>query len=361
MKKLFTLIALFTSSQFVKAQLIDYLDLPVAGELWIEFRDTVGSNFTMTPGGPGINWDYSNSFIVHDTIEFLPQSPATAPANISILYPTATFVAAGETAGDYTFLFVDTTGLYIDGVHSNEGFEVALDTINDINYTSNLLYIPIPFQYGDVIQHTDSFKYVYPDNSLYPGAMVRVTYTTFQDMETEAQGSLITPLGNYPSVIRIKEMITQNILYELDSFAVGNYSYLTDFSIPTRSAYKWLKNGPNCLVMTADLDEFNNVTSASYYSNGGLVAIENKQKFKEIELMPNPVNKGNSLQITNIDPSSTALTVYDLSGRVVYQTQLNKGLNKFKLDLQSFDSGLYYLKIYNENQLQSVSKFIVAD
>jgi hypothetical protein len=361
MKKLFTIIALFTSTHFVKAQLINYLDLPVAGELWIEFRDTIGSNFTMTPSGPGMNWNYSNSFTVHDTIEFLPQSTSTVPANISSLYPTATFVAAGETAGEYTFLYIDTTGLYIDGVHSDEGFEVGLDTINDINYTNDLLFIPIPFQYGDVIQHTDSFKYIFPNDSVFPGALVRVTYTSFQDMETEGQGSLITPLGNYPSVIRVKEMITENILYELDSFAVGSYSYLTDYSIPTRSSYKWLKNGPNCLVMTAELDEFENITSASYFSNGGLVALENKLNNRGVEIIPNPVNKGNGIKINNIDPTASALSVYDLSGRIIYQTQLNKGLTKFSLDTQSFESGLYYIKIYSENQLQSVSKFIVAE
>jgi hypothetical protein len=364
MKRFLLQVIIIISPFSGSAQTIGYLDLPVVGELWIEFKDTVGANFTLTPAGLGQTWNYLNSFTVHDTVQFLPQMTSAAPANISSLYPQANLVSQGDLPGDYTFVRTDLTGMFIDGVHSNVGFDIAGNMVNDINYDVDLLYLPIPFGIGDVIQNTSSFSYVFTDSTLLPGALIRATYTTFQDMETDAQGELTTPLGNYPSVIRVVEMITQNVLYEIDSFALGNYTYFTDFPSPTTYAYKWLKNGPNTVVMTATSDEFNNVTSVSYFSSGGLVGANAASAQKnEITLQPNPVNKGEnlSLLLKEQNKGATLIAIYDLSGREVYQTQINDNQSKVFINTAIFESGLYYLNVINHNQILSALKFAVID
>lgn len=359
MKKYLAITLFLLNVYAVKAQTIGYLDLPVIGELWIEFKDTVGSNITMTAPGMGQNWNYLNSFTVHDTVQYLPQMTSSVASNISSLYPTATSVIAGEVPGDYNFVMTDFTGMYFDGVHSDNGIDVAGFTLNDINYTVDLLYIPIPFQFGDVVQNTSSYSYVYSDSMLLPGALVRATYSTFQDMETEGQGSLTTPLGTYNPVIRIKEIIIKSVLYEIDSFSTGNFTFLTDFTDLPKYSYKWLKSGPNCLVMTANLDENNIVTSASYFTSSGLVNDQATSPEHVINISPNPVNQGSNLLIQLNKKDLNRIEICDLSGRQILNTRINEGTTQLNINTDDYESGMYYIKALHMNGTQSVYKFSV--
>lgn len=358
MKKIFSLFIAILISYTVKSQALGYLDLPVPGELWIEFKDTIGANFIVTPSAAGQVWNYQNSFTVHDTTEILFQNTSTVPSSISNLYPQSNMLEAGEITGDYTFYKTDFTGLYVDGNHSDVGIDVSGFTLNDVNNSVDLLLIPIPFQFGDVVQNTSSYEYVYPDPTLLPGALVRVTYTNFQDMETESQGELTTPLGTYSTVIRIKEMSTKTILYEIDSFAIGNYTYLTDLTFPTTSTYRWYKDGPNCLVMTATLDEFDNVTSASYFTSSGLVANHKADQFS-FQVQPNPVNKGNKIYLRNNNQTANTYVIYDVCGRVIDQQPIISS-SPIILTTDGFEAGTYFIKIFNQNEVLGVSKFIVT-
>ena len=361
MKRFLFQITLFMSPFLSSAQGIGYLDLPVVGELWIEFMDTVGANVTISPSGTGQTWNFLNSFTVHDTVQYLPQMVSSVPANISGQFPQANMVTQGEAPGDYTFIRTDLSGMFIDGIHSDVGVDVAGYTLNDVNYTVDLLYLPIPFQYGDVVQNTASYNHVFPDSTLLPTALVRASYLTFQDMEVEAQGDLTTPLGNYPSVIRIKEMITKTILYEIDSFASGNFTFFTDIPFPTTFAYKWLKNGPNCVVMTATADEFNNVTEASYFTSSGLVDLNAEKNQNKTTLQPNPVVKGTNLTLNFNEQHATAIAIFDLSGRNLYQTSINKDITKLNINTEMFESGLYYINVTNQTETISVIKFAVTE
>lgn len=360
MKIFFTLIALFLNIEILKSQSIGYLDLPVAGELWIEFKDTVASNISISNSGAGQTWNYLNSFSVHDTIQYLHQPTSTAPANIASLYPQATLVTASEIPGDYTFSTTNFTGMYIDGVHSDNGFDVASFTLNDLNYSTDLVYIPIPFEFGNGIQNTSTFSYVFPDSVLLPGALVRVTYSTFQDLEAESQGQLTTPLGTYNSVLRVREMITKYVLYELDSFSLGNYTFFTDLNFPTTYAYKWLKNGPNCLIMTAELDEFSNVTSASYYTSSGLVDSKSTAGQK-VSLFPNPVMQGNDLIISGKNSNSNAIKIVDISGREVYNQNIFKGDFNININTENLEAGMYFIQMLSNNEAVEAYKFSVTE
>lgn len=359
MKKIILILSIALNSLLASGQALTYLDLPVIGELWIEFKDTLGSNISISPPGAGQTWNFLNSFTVHDTIQYLPQMPASVPSAVANLFPTATSADAGEAPGEYTFYKTDLTGMYVDGYYSTQGFDVSGFTVNDKNYSSDLLYIPVPFDTGYVVQNTSVYSYIYPDPSLMPDALVKVTYSTFQDMEAEAQGTLTTPLGTYNSVIRVKEMLTNTILYEIDSFALGNFTYLTDFPSPTAYAYKWFKQGPNCLVMTATLDEFQNVTEASYFTSSGLVG-SNSQSSNNFVLYPNPVSQGSNLNISIKENTATTIIFYDLTGREVYQSAIPLGASIMNVNTNILEPGLYYANLINNRKIETVLKFTVV-
>jgi hypothetical protein len=344
----------------VKAQMLDFLDLPVVNELWIEFKDTVGANMFITSPGSGQTWNYSSIFSVHDTIQYLQQPLVTAPPLISSQFPLATSVTAGSILGDYTFYKTGLTGMYITGDYISAGFDVFGNQYNLIKYTNDLLYLPVPFDTGSVVQNTAAYSFVFPDSSLLPNAQVRITYSTFQDFEADAQGALTTPLGSYNSVIRIKEMITKSTLVELDSFSTGNFTYLTDIPYPTTYAYKWVKNGPNCLVMTAELNQQQQVTSVSYFTSSGLVGNAERQvETSQPQLYPNPLKSGNPLFINLNLNSGASLILYDLGGREMCQRSLQKG--QLMIDDISLKAGIYFARIFTESSNTQALKLIVVD
>jgi hypothetical protein len=154
-------------------------------------------------------------------------------------------------------------------------------------------------------------------------------------------------------------MSTKNILYEIDSFALGNYTYLTDMSFPTSYTYRWFKNGPNCLVMKAELDEFNNVTSASYFTSSGLVSSQNKNSFA-LQVHPNPVNRGNQLLVKFNNEIAGSVFIYDVSGRLIEEKQIKSSSLQIILSTEKYESGTYFMKVLGKDKMLGVSKFVVT-
>ena len=360
MRGILATVILFFCVLPVKSQTFDFLDLPVVNELWIEFKDTVGSNVNITSPGSGQTWNYGNVFTVHDTIQYLQQPLVTAPPFLSSQFPQASSVTTGTNAGDFIFYRADIAGMFIEGSYLNTGFDVFGNTYNLIKYSSDLLFLPTPFDTGYVVQNTASYNYIFPDSSMLPNAQVRITYNIFQDFEADAQGSLTTPLGTYNSVIRIKEMITESTLVELDSFSTGNFTYLTDIPEPTVYAYKWIKNGPNCLVMTASLNDAQQVTEASYFTSSGLVSDQSAQNSKQTMcLFPNPVKSGDQLFIKRPVDQACSVIVSDISGRLIFTYHMKRGQSALEpIDLKA---GMYTCKIITDNQNTETVKLLVIE
>jgi hypothetical protein len=155
-------------------------------------------------------------------------------------------------------------------------------------------------------------------------------------------------------------MITKSVLYEIDSFSIGNYTYITDFTEPTSYAYKWLKSGPNCLIMTAEADNNNIVTSASYFTSSGLVNSKSINNEEDFYLYPNPVNEGNEIMLFLNNNNSKIVKIFDSSGRELFHNKIGEGITKVDLSTQSYEAGLYYLTVYNDNHTQAVLKFSVV-
>ncbi len=332
------------------AQLLGYLDLPVVGEQWVEYKDTIGANINITAAGPGQSWNYQNSFTVHQTNNIVFQNPNTVPSAIGSLFPQATLVTSGPNPGDYTFYTSNFNGLYVDGYYYDAGFDFFGQTVHDMNYSNDILNLPIPFEFGNVVQNNAIFAFTYPDPNFLPDAIIRVTKSIFQDIEIDAQGSLITPFASYSSTIRAKILSTKNVLVEVDSFGLGNFTYVNDFPEPTTVQYQWFKNGPNYLVMSVQLDEFNNVSNAQYYNAPGVVGLADTEQALVFDIYPNPLNTNDKLYISikNQSDDQNEIFMYDVSGREVLSTTTNNSL--IELDTHQLNSGMYYVKINNQKQ-----------
>lgn len=77
-----------------------------------------------------------------------------------------------------------------------------------------------------------------------------------------------------------------------------------------------------------------------------------------INIYPNPSDGIVNVSFNNITFSQAQILVVDLSGKVLMQVKpsLTKSQNTVKLDLNSFANGIYFIKVYDKNTLQTAQK-----
>jgi hypothetical protein len=74
----------------------------------------------------------------------------------------------------------------------------------------------------------------------------------------------------------------------------------------------------------------------------------------EINIYPNPLEKGQFLNINSMSQKSKTIQIFDISGRMV----LNKNINGSQLDVSVLESGTYIVKVEFENKI-STKKLII--
>lgn len=80
----------------------------------------------------------------------------------------------------------------------------------------------------------------------------------------------------------------------------------------------------------------------------------NSNTMDEINIYPNPLEKGQLLNINSMSQKSKTIQIFDISGRMV----LNKNLNGSQLDVSVLESGTYIVKVEFENKI-STKKLII--
>lgn len=358
-KKLTLYIALLFTCNVTWAQNITSADFPALNETWFELVDSVGSNIAITTGGSNQVWNYSNNFTITDTNVLFFQSPALAPLAVSSLFPQASIMAANLLDSQLVFLKADTAGLYIDGFYTNHPILIANGLFNVLDYNPNMLFLPAPFQYLSSFQNVSKYEINYADSI--PGfgnQQVKIIRTITQDFEGDASGQLITPAGQYNSVLRLKETTNaiDSIFFTADTAVFSQADFINDIAVPTSYKYSWVKNGPDCLVMTAEADENNNITTASYYNASGFDGI-NKININAIKVYPNPSTIGQNFTV-QLHNNFTSLAIYNVAGAIIYQQNV-KNMNTIELDNNLFLSGVYTLQLSNGNNLAHTKLVVV--
>jgi hypothetical protein len=131
-----------------------------------------------------------------------------------------------------------------------------------------------------------------------------------------------------------------------NSSSVTNYSYV-DADITSPSIYYYR-------LKQVDLD------GASAFST--VISI-NHSPVGELSIQPNPVLQGQQLSLTAISAESEALhiKIYDLTGRLIYETYKSKGSGaaQFAIHTESFAKGMYILNVSSEANAYPTFKFMV--
>ncbi|MCH9821899.1 MAG: T9SS type A sorting domain-containing protein, partial [Bacteroidetes bacterium] len=100
------------------------------------------------------------------------------------------------------------------------------------------------------------------------------------------------------------------------------------------------------------------VTETTTVYNPVLSTTENIVNNLDIKIFPNPTSDLIAIQIGGINNQDLDIKMYDIQGKLIKETKLNKGQTISYLDIQTVYSGTYLIKI-STNELSLTRKIIV--
>lgn len=261
-----------------------------------------------SPGSAGENqtWDYST--LPFDNNGFTLTSVPFSSSPYSSNFPEGNFSLQQSYTSVINYQYYKLTPSSIEAVGSVED-NVPLSYYQDFKKD-----FEFPFTYG--YEYTDTYQ-----------------KTTNSSIETQivsydAYGTLILPTGTYTNVIR-KKTITQGVL---------------------NPSYSWFQVNPFRMLLAGGVGSMENVIVYQTI-NLGLNQNNINSKFK---IYPNPTNGVFAIENFNDSANELTISIYDFSGRIVLLTRDFKNI-----DISSFDTGLYLIKITDlNNQILYTNKLI---
>ena len=92
-------------------------------------------------------------------------------------------------------------------------------------------------------------------------------------------------------------------------------------------------------------------------NNASSLSVQSVEDANKITLYPNP---NNGKMTVGLDGSNySALVIYDISGKMIYNMNIDAMEKNVQVDLQKYPGGLYYLKVIGDNKLETVP-FVIS-
>jgi hypothetical protein len=92
------------------------------------------------------------------------------------------------------------------------------------------------------------------------------------------------------------------------------------------------------------LGNYFTVTEAIYFNNGVATLSNEEINFKHLSVYPNPTKNTISILLED-NMNSVNLNIFDTKGMIVFTKEI---MNKEEINLQEFESGMYFFEIHNE-------------
>ena len=144
------------------------------------------------------------------------------------------------------------------------------------------------------------------------------------------------------------------------SFTPATVTFVTGTSASKNPVVKFNAAGSYSVSLTASyLTTPVTVTKSGYINVQNVSVADFKNFAKTIEIYPNPV-KTNIFIASNYDLSKSDIDMYDILGKKVNVDGINY-INKsnIQLNISTLNKGIYFIKIYDENNSHSTHKIIV--
>ena len=144
------------------------------------------------------------------------------------------------------------------------------------------------------------------------------------------------------------------------SFTPATVTFVTGTSASKNPVVKFNAAGSYSVSLTASyLTTPVTVTKSGYINVQNVSVADFKNFAKTIEIYPNPA-KTNIFIASNYDLSKSDIDMYDILGKKVNVDGINY-INKsnIQLNISTLNKGIYFIKIYDENNSHSTHKIIV--
>ncbi len=267
-----------------------------------------GNTAGFTNGSAGANqvWDYSEIIIEEIGLTMTVIPIATMPFVEE--FPNASYCQKWNDSGS---IFYDVYNL------NNNTFESMgfADENSYLRYSDTNLIFQFPYTYNTII--TDTYLEDTPGST--PDSETK-TYDAF--------GTLITPFGSFPDIIRQKLESNGSV------------------------AYTWFDSHTYQVILSGNFDN-----SVIYFYKDTTNLGINKNENQAFSIYPNPTNDVFTIYNQN-NLNHALMNVYDVMGKALITTEKSNE-DYTNISLKDFSPGLYIVKITNnENQVLYTQKII---
>ncbi len=368
MKKIFALLTLVFGISYLNAQItITVADLPQIGDTYFTSTDTTPTISLGAPSASFQSWNFSA--LTQDYPSF-PTYGNTASTAFASVYPTSniytygpaamfsslygsTAVAGQGMSQGHMFWRTDNSGLWIEGFRADSG------TFGGMNIHENPteLLIGTPATYGT--SFNNSGKYILPMNQNVSNQDTFYVNRVSKTLTTDAWGSITTPGGTYPNVIRIHEYD-----WKVDSayIKVGTVTvYSMEISRDTLNNYIFMANGVHYPVCIVHANKNNVVKSVEYYTlTIHNLGINEHALANDVVAYPNPFTTSCTILIPkSYSVNDASLQLFDITGKQVYACSLKSNLVDVKNE--NYTAGLYFYIIRNAEGKELKGKLLLEN
>lgn len=338
MKKLFTI--LFLSSFIVSNAQITSADMPVVGTS-VNYKNINKNGFNTYPTtvGVGVTWD--NSMVVEkiDSVILDYILPSTTPETDT--FPTSTLAESMSGTAGHFFYSQDAGAFYRDGF-----FDPSQNL--SIPYNDKLKLYTLPFQFGTTF--SDTYSCTNGTFDVYPAKIDDGTYTS----DVDGNGILKVPTGYFNNVFRI--YYEENFTIKAD-IGLGSYYGMVNIS---EFGYEFWKSGHVKPLLTY----YSTTTTDLIGGSGATVSVgvryDKHAPVDGINVSVNTLNQENMIHLGTVSSGvfyinsigslqNSNLDVYDMLGKKVFTTHIGDNINKYVINLENLNSGLYILNISGKN------------
>jgi len=354
MKRLQTLVGLlivsslaFTTKTTAQITITD-ADMPIAGNSFVTGNDSTSAKLTSyAPGTKGTNkiWDFHTVPLVYNSTSIF-EDPNNTP--YGPYFTTSNLADTTVGIAGYTILNSANSEFSVTGLEQKVlGYMVA------VVFNKPIVQLKFPAQFGN----TDSgycTAHVPPVQfNLLPGSDSAKgnVYVWYADT-IDAWGTVTTPLTNGASYSSYSVLRVKHYEVDIDSIfvqytGVPGWSYFA-YGNPRSVTYeyRWYTNGANGSEVASMLMDTNNahVAAITWY-NGLPNGVNEISQTHNTLVYPNPATSQISFRYSSQNAQN--IFVYDITGRVIGQTEMINGLAT--LNTSSYSSGMYFYHVTDKS------------
>ncbi len=345
-------------------------NLPQAGYTYFTDTDTTPSISLGTPGATAQAWNFTSltsdypSVPTYGLTSWTPYASAFPTSNVYTYGPAAMYsgLAGGAPVGSqgmskgYMFWQIDNTGFWTVGFRQDSGTHANVN----FYYNPKELLIGAPCTYGNSFNNNSRWELPMNVNSM--DVDTYYVSRTVKTITCDAWGSLTTPFGNFPDVIRQHEYVIKydSVYAKFGTTVVSALELMRD----TSNNYVYLSDLINYPASMVHADKNNVVKRVEWYS-GVITNVQSVSKTEnELNIFPNPVTDGKvmvNFVLNEEDVIEIAAT--DLRGRKFLLQSARKysaGKHSIVLDVKDLSMGVYSFEAAGSRAV-SVQKVLITE